>query len=220
MPDPLEGRTLAHFRILAKLGEGGMGVVYKAHDERLQRTVALKVLPSEVAGDEARRDRFLREARAAAAVAHPGIAAIHEIGEADGIGFIAMELVEGKTLREHQGKGPLPVDEVVGYAAQIAEALDRAHTAGIVHRDLKPDNVIVQPDGRVKLLDFGLAKLRADGIAYASVDDSQSPTQARHLTREGMILGTAAYMSPSRLAARTWTPAATSSPWASCSTRA
>jgi tetratricopeptide (TPR) repeat protein len=196
MPDPLEGRTLAHFRILAKLGEGGMGVVYKVQDERLQRTVALKVLPSEVAGDQVRRDRFLREARAAAAVSHPGIAAIHEIGEADGIGFIAMELVEGKTLREHQGNGPLSVEEVVAYAAQIAEALDRAHTAGIVHRDLKPDNVIVQPDGRIKLLDFGLAKLRADGIAYASADDSKSPTEAHHLTREGMVLGTAAYMSP------------------------
>ncbi len=173
-----------------------MGVVYRVQDERLQRTVALKLLPSEVAGDEARRDRFLREARAAAAVSHPGIAAIHEIGEADGIGFIAMELVEGKTLREHQSQGPLSVEEVVGYASQIADALDRAYSAGVVHRDLKPDNVIVQPDGRIKLLDFGLAKLSPDGVAYASADISKSPTEARNLTREGMILGTAAYMSP------------------------
>ena len=196
MADPLEGRTLSHFRILAKLGEGGMGVVYRAQDERLQRAVALKVLPSEVAGDAARRERFLREARAAAAVSHPGIAAIHEIGEADGIGFIAMELVEGKTLREHQSRGPLSVEEIVGFGSQIADALDRAHTAGVVHRDLKPDNVIVQPDGRIKLLDFGLAKLDPTRLRLRERRHQPSPTETRSLTREGTILGTAAYMSP------------------------
>jgi tetratricopeptide (TPR) repeat protein/predicted Ser/Thr protein kinase len=193
--DPLEGRTLAHFRILARLGQGGMGVVYRVRDERLQRTVALKILPPEVAGDEARRERFLREARAAAAVCHPAIAAIHEIGEADGVGFIAMELVEGKTLRERQSEGPLAVEEVVSYGSQIAEALDRAHAAGVVHRDLKPDNVIVQPDGRLKLLDFGLAKLGTTRVAPPD-EGSKSPTRTADLTREGTLLGTAAYMSP------------------------
>jgi tetratricopeptide (TPR) repeat protein/predicted Ser/Thr protein kinase len=193
--DPLEGRTLAHFRILARLGRGGMGVVYRVRDERLRRTVALKVLPPEVAGDEARRERFLREARAAAAVSHPAIAAIHEIGEADGIGFIAMELVEGKTLRERQSEGPLAVEEVVSYGSQIADALHRAHAAGVVHRDLKPDNVIVQPDGRVKLLDFGLAKLGTASVAAAG-EGSESPTEVPDLTRDGVVVGTAAYMSP------------------------
>ena len=196
MTEAPEGRSVAHFRILEKLGEGGMGVVYRARDERLQRTVALKLLPPDVARDESRRLRFLREARAAAQVSHPAIAAIHDVGEADGSVFIAMELVEGRTLREHQAGSPLPAEQVVRFATQIAEALERAHAAGVVHRDLKPDNVIVQPDGRVKLLDFGLAKLAPAGGSETRDGDSQGPTDTRDLTREGTILGTAAYMSP------------------------
>jgi eukaryotic-like serine/threonine-protein kinase len=140
----------------------------------------------------------LREARAAAAVSHPAIAAIHEIGEADGVAFIAMELVEGKTLRERQSEGPLAVEEVVSYGLQIADALDHAHGAGVIHRDLKPDNVIVQPDGRLKLLDFGLAKLLTTGAAPAD-EGSENPTEVPDLTREGVLLGTAAYMSPEQV---------------------
>jgi non-specific serine/threonine protein kinase len=192
-------RSLAHFEILDKLGEGGMGVVYRARDQRLHRTVALKVLPAEFARDEDRRQRFLREARAAAAVSHPGIAVIHDGWEADGTAFIAMELVEGRTLRAHQAGEPRPIEEVLAHAIQIAEALERAHAAGIVHRDLKPDNVVVQPDGRVKLLDFGLAKWTSPLQAAAGrAEDSQSPTAIGlpEVTREGTVLGTAAYMSP------------------------
>ena len=197
MPEPL--RSLAHFEVLEKLGEGGMGVVYRARDTRLQRSVALKVLPAEFARDEGRRQRFLREARAAAAVSHPGIATIHDVGEADGTVFIAMELVEGQTLRAHQEGGPRPLEEVLAHAIQIAEALERAHAAGVVHRDLKPDNVVVQPDGRVKLLDFGLAKMTPLLTGSGSgASDSQSPTAAEmpEVTREGTVLGTAAYMAP------------------------
>ena len=197
------GRTLSHFHIIEKIGEGGMGVVYRAEDERLRRPVALKVLPPELVGDEERRLRFLRDARVAAAVNHPNIATVYEIGEApDASGqgaatvFIAMELVEGKTLRDLLGKGPLPVRDAVRVASQIADGMAKAHQAHVIHRDLKPDNVIVCPDGHVKVLDFGLAKLLEEQSGVAQPDLSQLKTISREMTREGKIFGTAAYMSP------------------------
>ncbi|MEE8184120.1 MAG: serine/threonine-protein kinase, partial [Acidobacteriota bacterium] len=153
------GKTLSHFRILSQIGKGGMGVVYRARDERLRRDVAIKILPAELVSNEERRRRFLREARAAAAVNHPNIATIHEIDEADGVVFIAMELVEGKTLRKRLREGSIPLSEVTRVASGIAEGLARAHQARIIHRDLKPENIIIGPGGHPKILDFGLAKV-------------------------------------------------------------
>src|SRR5512134_3166315 len=153
------GRKLSHFRILDRIGEGGMGVVDRAEDEKLQRVVALKVLPPERLADEERRVRFVREASTAAAVTHPNIAVVYEVDESDGVVFIAMELIEGKTLRATIGGKPLPVREALGLGLEIAEGVCAAHHARVIHRDLKPDNVIITHDGRVKILDFGLAKL-------------------------------------------------------------
>ena len=164
------GRRLGHFEITGAIGAGGMGVVYKATDLKLQRTVALKLLPPDVAADRDRRSRFEREARAASALNHPNIVTVHEIDSADGVDFIAMELVEGETLDAAIERG-LAVDKALGYAAQIGEALAAAHAAGIVHRDLKPRNVIVKPGGQVKVLDFGLAKRVGGGLV-----DSHAPT--------------------------------------------
>jgi len=186
------GQRLSHFRILEQLGEGGMGVVYRATDEKLGRQVALKVLRSEAVGNEERRLRFLREARAAAAVTHPHIATVHEVDEVDGVVFIAMELVEGETLRGRIGGQPLPPRDALRHAIEISEAIARAHQAGVVHRDLKPDNVIVGPDGHVKILDFGLAKLRED----TEKTTDQMRTVSAEMTRDGHVLGTASYMSP------------------------
>src|SRR5262245_18777911 len=147
------GRRLSHFRILDRFGEGGMGVVYRAEDEKLKRVVALKLLPPERLADEERRVRFLREARAAAAVTHPSIAVVHEIDESDGAVFIAMELIEGRTLRAAIGGRAMPLREALRLGVEIAEGLSAAHHARLVHRDLKPDNVMVNLDGRVKILD-------------------------------------------------------------------
>lgn len=152
------GTQLGHYRVLEKLGAGGMGVVYRAHDERLDRDVAIKLLPADSFEDSTARARLLREARAAAALSHPSICTIHEVGEADGPAYIAMEFVEGKPLNEAAHGRALPRDEVVRYGAQIADALAHAHARHVVHRDLKSANVMVTSDGRVKVLDFGLAK--------------------------------------------------------------
>jgi eukaryotic-like serine/threonine-protein kinase len=189
----LVGQSLAHFRIVEKLGEGGMGVVYRATDEKLRRSVALKVLPDSFAQDADRRRRFLREARSAAAVTHANIATVHDVGEADGHVFIAMELVEGETLRARLEKG-LSVAESVRIAKEIARGLARAHEKGIVHRDLKPENVMISRHDEVKILDFGLAKLREEQAATASALEEQDT--ATELTREGKLLGTPGYMSP------------------------
>jgi len=185
----LVGRSLAHFRIEAELGEGGMGVVYRATDDKLRRKVALKVLHGSFAQDEDRRRRFLREARSAAAVMHSNIAAVFDVGEADGHVYIAMELVEGETLRARMDRG-LSIDEAVSIAKEIATGLGRAHEKGIVHRDLKPENVMVTPRGEVKILDFGVAKLRE------GADRSGRVEAGPKLTQEGRILGTPDYMSP------------------------
>jgi Tol biopolymer transport system component/predicted Ser/Thr protein kinase len=180
-------QAIAHYRITSKLGEGGMGAVYRATDTRLNREVALKVLPEAVAADPDRMARFEREAQVLAALNHPNIAAIYGIEQ----GAIVMELVEGETLG-----GPVPVDTAIGYAKQIAIALEAAHEKGIIHRDLKPANIKITPDGVVKLLDFGLAKAAEQNAATSGASPTISPTLSLAMTQAGMILGTAAYMSP------------------------
>jgi serine/threonine protein kinase/Tol biopolymer transport system component len=190
-------QSIAHYRILEKIGQGGMGEVYRASDTKLHRDVAIKVLPEVFASDPDRMVRFSREAQVLASLNHPNIAAIHGLEESEGRRALVMELVEGETLAERLGRGPVPLEEALGIARQIAEALEEAHERGIIHRDLKPANVKVTPAGTVKLLDFGLAKALEGEPGSAVVQDfSQSPTLAGIGTQAGMILGTAAYMSP------------------------
>jgi predicted Ser/Thr protein kinase/membrane protein implicated in regulation of membrane protease activity len=186
----IDGATLAHYTVIGTLGQGGMGVVYKAKDHRLNRLVALKVLPADRVLDPERKKRFIHEARAASALNHPNIVIIYEIDSAEGTDFIAMELVEGRTLDQQIAAQALSAAETIGYALQIAAALVAAHAKGIVHRDLKPANIMVTPAGVVKILDFGLAKLTETTPPAASV-----ATQTIH-TEAGVIMGTAAYMSP------------------------
>ncbi|MCM3877305.1 MAG: serine/threonine-protein kinase [Thermoanaerobaculia bacterium] len=186
------GTKLGPYEILAPLGAGGMGEVYRARDPRLGREVALKVLPAEVLLDKDRLSRFEQEARSASALNHPNVITIYDIGQAEQVSYIAMELVEGKTLRELCTAEPLPVRRAIGIAVQIAEGLAKAHASGIVHRDLKPENVMVSRDGYVKILDFGLAKL----MEPESGELSASPTLARPETHPGTVLGTVGYMSP------------------------
>jgi Tol biopolymer transport system component len=193
------GETLSHYRVTAALGAGGMGEVYRATDTTLGRDVAIKVLPPEVAQDPERLGRFQREAHLLAALNHPNIAAIYGLEEADGKPFLALELVEGEDLKERLARGAIPVDEALEIAEQIAEALETAHNKGIVHRDLKPANVKLTADGKVKVLDFGLAKAWSGEAPDGSSPPaalSQSPTMANTGTVAGVILGTAAYMSP------------------------
>ncbi len=188
------GRTLKHYRIGEKLGEGGMGVVYRAHDEHLKRDVAIKVLPEAFARDTERLARFKREAQLLALLNHPNIAAIFGLEETDGLRYLVLEYVPGETLAERLRRGSLPVEEALGIGKQVAEALEDAHDKGIIHRDLKPANIKVTPEGRVKVLDFGLAKAFEPEGAQAEL--SKSPTISMAATRAGVILGTAAYMSP------------------------
>src|SRR5215510_9103045 len=186
------GQRLGGFEILAPLGAGGMGEVYRARDTRLGREVALKVLPESLAADRDRLARFEQEARAASALNHPNIVTIHEIGRDGETTFVAMELVDGKTLRELSVPGPMPVKKVLNIGAQVSEGLAKAHGAGIVHRDLKPENVMVSKDGFVKILDFGLAKLMETDTSGVSA----LPTIAQPETRPGTVMGTVGYMSP------------------------
>ena len=195
------GQALGHYRILEKLGEGGMGVVYRAHDERLDRDVALKVLPERCFSDLTARARLLREARTASKLNHPNICTIHDVGEAGPEGasqaYIAMELVEGQSLSDRLAGGPLPGEEALRYGLQIADALAHAHDRGVIHRDLKSANVVLTPEGRAKVLDFGLAKRLGGGMSA----DATTQTQAT-LTEPGAIAGTPAYMAPEQLRGR------------------
>jgi Tol biopolymer transport system component len=191
------GTTLQHYRIVRKLGSGGMGEVYAAEDERLQRQVALKLLPSDMAADPERLQRFQREARAVAALNHPNVVTIYSVEEADGVQFLTMELVEGSTLAELIPKGGLPLDTFLKIAAPLVEAVAFAHEHGIVHRDLKPANIMLASDGRLKVLDFGLAKLKPN---LSTSDATRLPTQT--LTRRHVVVGTAAYMSPEQAEGR------------------
>jgi predicted Ser/Thr protein kinase len=188
------GRTLGHYKITDRLGEGGMGVVYKARDMRLDRQVAIKVLPEVFTATEERRARLEREAKLLATLSHTNIAAIFGLEEADGKPYLVLELVEGQTLAERLKKGRIPLDETLEICRQIAEGLEAAHEKGVIHRDLKPGNVMITPDDKVKILDFGLAKAFY-GHAEPT-DPSRSPTITDQMTAPGVILGTAAYMSP------------------------
>jgi serine/threonine protein kinase len=201
----MTGSTLGHFEILEKLGEGGMGVVYKARDTHLDRLVAIKTLPADRVADPERRQRFIQEAKAASALNHPGIVTVYDVAAQDGVDFIAMEYVPGRTLDHAISRHGLRLSEALGYAVQIADALAAAHAVGIVHRDLKPANVVVTDDGRAKILDFGLAKLvERDGL---SRDEALTAT-AGPLTERGAIVGTVAYMAPEQAEGRPVDPRA------------
>ena len=188
------GRTLSHYKVLEKIGEGGMGEVYLAKDTKLDREVAVKVLPATFSENKERLARFEREARLLASLNHPNIAAIHELEESDGVHFLALEYVPGETLAERIKRGPIPIDEALPLFKQIAEGLEAAHEKGVIHRDLKPANIKVTPEGKVKVLDFGLAKAMAGETPTQGL--SESPTITREHTEAGVLLGTAPYMSP------------------------
>ena len=199
---------VGHYELLQKLGAGGMGEVYRARDHDLGRDVALKFLPERFATDRDRLERFAREAKAASALNHPNIVTIHEIGDAAGAPFIVMECVRGQTLRELMNGKALPTRRLLDFATQAAEGLTKAHAAGIVHRDLKPENLMVTADGLVKVLDFGLAKLRAPASAAGSAvpDAGEHAVSAEAVTTTqstgGVLLGTVGYMSPEQAAGR------------------
>src|SRR5438132_11500065 len=188
------GTRLGPHEILAPLGQGGMGEVYRARDTRLGREVAIKILPAALATNADRLGQLEREARSASALNHPNIVTIYEVGSADSTFYIAMELIEGASLRDLVLAGPLPMRRLLSIAAQVADGLAKAHGAGIVHRDLKPENLMVSNDGFVKILDFGLAKLVPESAETAS----RVPTMAKPETRPGIVMGPVGYISPAQ----------------------
>ena len=187
--------NISHYRIVSKIGAGGMGEVYKAHDSRLDREVAIKMLPPEFAADEDRLRRFEQEAKATSALNHPNILTVYDIGEHDGSPFIVSELLDGEELRQRLDEGTIPLRKVTEYAQQIVSGLSAAHEKGIVHRDLKPENLFITKDDRVKILDFGLAKLREPDT---NIHGSEDATR-RALTNPGVVMGTVGYMSPEQV---------------------
>src|SRR5262245_5557600 len=199
------GARFGPYEILGSLGAGGMGEVYRARDTRLKREVALKILPASFAGDPDRLARFQREAEVLASLNHPHIAAIYGLEDSTDVKALVMELVEGPTLADRIAQGPIPVDDALPIAKQIAEALEAAHERGIIHRDLKPANIKIKDDGSVKVLDFGLAKLAETSAPGSNPSMSLSPTitSPALMTGVGVLLGTAAYMSPEQAKGRT-----------------
>jgi eukaryotic-like serine/threonine-protein kinase len=193
----LPGKRLGPYEILSAIGAGGMGEVYRARDTRLDRIVAIKVLPAHLADEPERRERFEREARTIASLNHPHICTLYDIGRQDGTDFLVMEYLEGETLAQRLLKGPLPLDQVLQYAIEIADALDKAHRKGVTHRDLKPSNIMLTKSGS-KLLDFGLAKLKQEK-APVSISLSKLSTAQDNLTAQGTILGTLQYMAPEQV---------------------
>ncbi|MGB5514711.1 MAG: serine/threonine-protein kinase, partial [Thermoanaerobaculia bacterium] len=194
------GDAIAHYKILRKLGKGGMGEVFLARDEKLGRKVALKVLPPQAAGNQERLERFRREAKAVAALNHPNIVTIYSVEEVDGLHFLTMEYVEGRTLSDAVPDNGLHLQRFFEIGIALSDALSKAHEKGIIHRDLKPRNVMVDQDGRIRVLDFGLAKLLPTKALDGTDPDSTEPTEV--LTGEGKVVGTTPYMSPEQLRGR------------------
>src|SRR5437588_1809980 len=197
------GTNLSHYRIVSRIGAGSMSEVYLAQDTKLDRKVALKILPADLAANHDRMERFVREAKSAAALNHPNIATIHEIGESDGVNFIAMEFIDGSTVREKIHQEQTDLRKLLRYLQHVAEGLAKAHAAGIVHRDLKPDNIMITRDGHAKILDFGLAKL-IEPQPTQGADSSEVATAVMpHHSTPGTVMGTVGYMSPEQAQGKT-----------------